>query len=193
MAVHIFNNHLWNWLWCLPWHHHFPLRWAVIRGANPAEWVGQNPTCRSGQWPAQMQAGGKGLRAALRRRTWAIGWQGAWHDLATCTWSPKRQLCPGCIKRVLANRSRWVILPRITVLSCGAPSIGSTSACWSESIEGLWRWSECWSPSMETYWESWGCSVWIREGSEEILQNLSPSKGHPQQSQRETFYKAMQW
>lgn len=103
------------------------------------------------------------LRAALRTRTWGVGWQEAWHEPAECTCNPEGQMYSGlhwkkCDQQV--KRGDFTSLccsyetsPRILCPDLGPPTkegcgaIGVKPEMAKKMINGLehlWWWQAEW-------------------------------------------------
>lgn len=83
----------------LSYQHPNALSWAKHRGVRTVQ------PLRKSKWDQDKRElttnkhkhrlSGEWLRAALRRRIWAVDWQEAQHDPAMCVHSPGSQPCPG--------------------------------------------------------------------------------------------------
>ena len=132
--------------------------------------------------------GGDGLRAALRRRTWAYCWMRRSTSASnvrlqprkpTMSWAAARAAWPSGWGRGFCPFTPLSWDPMGSpASSSGAPNIGRTWMCWSGTRGGPRRWSEGWSTSpMRTGWGSWGCSAWRREGCDVTLEQLPVPEG----------------
>ena len=155
--------------------------WTGLRG-GPIQnsWNSTRPSARSCTWVGAIPNSNtgcveKGLRVALRRRTWGCWWMrnliwpssvGSQPSRPTVSWAASKGEWP-------AGQGRWFCPSTLpwcdptwsTTSSCRALSRGRARTCWSGSREGPQRWSEGWNTSpVKTDWESWGCSAWRKEG-----------------------------
>ena len=153
---------------------------------NNAKWrscicLGANPNINTG-WTANV------LRAALPRRTWGTDGQKAGHDPAMCTRSQEGPQYPGLHHKQRGRRLREGILLLYSALV--RAHLESCVQLWSpqhkkdmDLSERVQRrplkCSEGWNTApIRKGWESWGCSVWRREGCGETwLQPFSTWRG----------------